>query len=120
MERTSSIREGAPLAGLVATAVRAGAPLPVAEEARRATAVRFARGGRRSATRTEAYFWGVVRRQALRGGAPAITRALLMTSLAAELTDAGHAPEAVLLEVARVYGTPSGGDAAVSGGGRAA
>jgi hypothetical protein len=76
---------------LVRTAVAAGTPAEVADEARRATAARFPRGmqGAR-AERAEAYFWGVVRRRALSGHAPAIARLIVEASLAIEMQAAGH------------------------------
>ena len=122
MERTHSSRPGAEFDRLVATAARAGAPASVAEEARRVTAARFAAATRdgSSTGRAEAYFWGVVRRRALRGDAPAIARSLLVTSLAADLADAGHTPDAVAREVARVYGGSWAGACAAPGDGRAA
>jgi hypothetical protein len=84
------------LEALVASARSAGTPEDVAQEARRATAVRFVpeRGSRRTAPpRVESYFWGVVRRRALKGGAPAVARLLVAVSLAAELEEAGHPSE---------------------------
>jgi hypothetical protein len=83
----------ASLQRLVAHARSAGAPEPVAEEARKATAARFLAQGRPgdvSPLRMESYFWGVVRRRALSGGAPAIARLIVAASLAAELGDAGR------------------------------
>lgn len=83
--------------GLVRSALRAGTPAPVVEQARTATAARFAGGLRQISerTRAEAYFWGVVRRRALAGEAPAIARLIIAASLADELRAAGHAPEAI-------------------------
>jgi hypothetical protein len=83
---------------LVARATSAGAPPRVAEEARQVTAARFlAESAPRQVAlpRVESYFWGVVRRRALAGGAPAIARLIVAASLAAELGEAGHSPESV-------------------------
>lgn len=82
---------------LVTSAVRAGTPMIVADEARRAT-LAILRSSRPTASereRAEAYFWGVVRRRALAGRAPAIARLIVAASLASELTEAGHSAEAV-------------------------
>lgn len=110
---------------LLLTAIEAGVPSDVADEARRVTARAFGlngRGARAATRRAEHYFWGVIRRRALRGGAPGVTQKLVIASLAQELTAAGHAPEAVLAEVERLHGR---GAAALIGlrdpvGGRAA
>lgn len=78
---------------LVRSAMAAGAPAAIAEEARRVTVSRFpsaVRGTRAERERAEAYFWGVVRRRALSGHAPAIARLIVEASLAAELQAAGH------------------------------
>jgi hypothetical protein len=99
-----------PLAILVARAVAAGAPESVASDAMRATRIRFPRGASgdgRSAARVEAYFWGVIRRRALQGGAPAMTRLLVIASLERELREAGHTPEAIRRELERVHGVGS-------------
>jgi hypothetical protein len=82
---------------LVRSAVCAGTPEQVADEARRVTAARRGARGTTSAerARTEAYFWGVIRRRALTGAAPAIVRIMVAASLASELREAGHAPEAI-------------------------
>jgi hypothetical protein len=83
---------------LVAHATSAGAPPRVAEEARQATAARFTAGsGARvvPSDRLESYFWGVVRRRALSGGAPAIARLIVAASLTSELREAGHPVEVV-------------------------
>ena len=92
----SHTSEGA-LEALVRSAVSAGTPVPVAEEARRVTAARFpgGRGTVADRSRAESYFWGVVRRRALTGQAPAIARLIVAASLAAELREAGHPAEAV-------------------------
>ncbi len=95
---TQTIRESETvIEGLVRAAVRGGAPAAVAEKARAATAARFPRGARRTVERgrVEAYFWGVVRRRALAGEAPAIARLIVAASLAAELREAGHCSEAI-------------------------
>jgi hypothetical protein len=97
------IHHHATLDALVASAVCAGAPIAVAEEACRATTRRFG-GSTGAANRVEAYYWGVVRRRALRGAAPRLARSLLAASLAAELTEAGHSPSSVRREVACAYG----------------
>jgi hypothetical protein len=52
----------------------------------------------------EAYFWGVVRRRALQGAAPAVTRRLVIDSLERELREAGHTPDAIRSELTRLYG----------------
>ncbi len=96
-----------PILGTVAErALAAGTPRSVAVEALRATEARFGprRGGRRaSRARMEAYFWGVVRRRALQGAAPAVSRRLVIASLESELREAGHTPEAISRELARLY-----------------
>jgi hypothetical protein len=86
------------LDALVSSAVAAGTPVSVAEEARSITAARFAPMRERhqsDSSRVESYFWGVVRKRALTGQAPAIARLLVAASLASELREAGHAPGAV-------------------------
>lgn len=93
------------LALLVARASDLGVPARVADEAARAVA----RASRSEAapfarSRAEAYFWGVVRRRALRGEAPRFNRLLLAASLASELLEAGHSAASAADEVARVYG----------------
>jgi len=96
MNTRRSCGADAVLESLVRSAVQAGAPAAVAEEARRITADRLfgERSGRvRDRERAESYFWGVVRRRALRGDAPAIARLMVEASLAAELREAGHIPE---------------------------
>ena len=83
---------------LVASALAAGTPEVVAQDARSITARRFSAAVERTrvdAARMEAYFWGVVRRRALSGQAPAIARIMIAASLASELREAGHTPEAV-------------------------
>jgi len=97
----------AALSVLSERAIAAGAPSPVASEAARVTSARFPRGTRVSQTRLEAYFWGVVRRRALQGAAPVVSRRLVIASLQSELLEAGHSPEAVRREVARLYGEAS-------------
>jgi hypothetical protein len=95
VERLTSAarRQGAPEATVRdacdATSRRIG-PLEVLEPSRRA--------------RAEAYFWGVVRRRALSGDAPAVRERLMVTSLAGELAYAGHTPARVFEELVRVYG----------------
>lgn len=105
---TASVR---PLpTSLMARAVAAGAPASVAIEAMRVTSTRFAgrgAGDGRMSARAEAYFWGVIRRSALRGAAPAVSRLLVIASLERELRDAGHTPEAVRRELTRLYGVES-------------
>jgi hypothetical protein len=81
------------LEALVAAARSVGAPEEVAVEARRATMARFVPEGgfgRMASPRVESYFWGVIRRRALKGGAPAVARLIVAASLAAELEEAGH------------------------------
>jgi hypothetical protein len=91
---------------LEAAAIRAGVPAATADEARRATAARFRVPGIEAALsgRVESYFWGVIRRRALTGGAPALRASMLALSLATELAAAGHGADAVRREVARCYG----------------
>lgn len=94
-------------ASLIARAIAAGAPESVAAEALRVTRNRFpgrAAGSPASGRRAEAYFWGVVRRRALQGAAPVMSRRIVIASLERELRDAGHAPEAIRREIARLYG----------------
>ena len=79
-------------------------PAGVVEEARRACLGRFSGSASVSASRVEAYFWGVVRRRALQGAAPALGRWMLVSSAAGELAAAGHAPADVYLELRRLYG----------------
>jgi hypothetical protein len=97
-----------PLLGALATsALAAGTPRAVAAEAVRATSARFPRrSGSERATRAriESYFWGVIRRRALEGAAPAVSRRLVIASLERELLEAGHTPEAIRCELARLYG----------------
>jgi hypothetical protein len=98
MYRHTSSAIDATLERLVATATAAGAPPRVAEEARSVTNARFlaeSASRRIEPPRLESYFWGVVRRRALSGGAPAIARLLVAASLAAELREAGHPAEVV-------------------------
>ena len=86
------------LDALVASALAAGTPDLVAEDARSVTARRFCAAVARTrvdAARMEAYFWGVVRRRALSGQAPSIARLIVAASLASELREAGHAPDAI-------------------------
>jgi hypothetical protein len=83
---------------LVTRATCAGAPQRVADEARQVTAARFLPediARQVALPRMESYFWGVVRRRALAGGAPAIARLIVAASLAAELGEAGHSSESV-------------------------
>ena len=97
---TQTIRESETvIEGLVRAALRGGAPAIVAEKARAATTARFPRGALRTVERSriEAYFWGVVRRRALAGEAPAIARIIVASSLAAELREAGHCAEEIAL-----------------------
>lgn len=98
----------APVLGELAQRARAGgAPREVAAEALRVTQARFPRtsGTTRAArARMEAYFWGVVRRRALQGAAPAVSRRLVIASLEVELREAGHSPDAITRELARLYG----------------
>jgi len=110
-------------AGLVADARAAGTPAAVAAEAARITANRFgAERGARPGARASAYYWGVVRRRALAGAAPRITRSLVIASLALELSDAGHSPEAIRREIVRLHGSDAAAEALcpVPRGGQAA
>lgn len=102
---TAQTRSTGCLSTLLSRALRSGVPAATAGEARAITAARFGiRGDAPVSRRAEAYFWGIVRRRALKGGAPAFADSLLALSLATELTAAGHCPEQVRREVARVYG----------------
>ena len=95
---------------LVSRAVAAGTPEHVAAEAMRITCARIPVGGTgdgRMSTRGESYFWGVIRRRALQGAAPAVSRRLVSASLEHELREAGHPPEAIRRELARQYGIGS-------------
>ena len=95
------------LCDLAERALAAGTPRAVADEAVHATSARFPRrskGDRVSRGRIEAYFWGVVRRRALQGAAPALSRRLVIESLEHELREAGHTPEAIRRELTRLYG----------------
>ena len=88
-------------------ALAAGIQQAVTAEAVLATETRFprrSRAGRASRARVEAYFWGVVRRCALQGAAPAVSRRLVIASLERELREAGHTPEAIRRELTRLYG----------------
>ncbi|HEY5517504.1 MAG TPA: hypothetical protein VIL15_04475 [Coriobacteriia bacterium] len=105
---------------LAGHALAAGTPKAVVGEAVRATAARFPRraeGGRVPRARIEAYFWGVVRRRALQGAAPAVSRRLVIDSLERELREAGHTPEAIRSELTRLYGESA---CAMGTGGRVA
>jgi hypothetical protein len=104
---------------LVEAAVEAGAPPEVAEEARLVVVRRF-RGEKTPRARAEAYFWGVVRRRALRGAAPRLVESLLAASMATDLIEAGHRPEAVSRQVALVYGDAARHSLLVGDSGRAA
>ena len=108
MQHDHMVVSGRPLpASLVSRAIAAGAPEPVAAEAMRTTRARFPRRGEGEgpmSARAEAYFWGVIRRRALQGAAPAVTRLLVIASLERELREAGHTPDAIRSEVARVHG----------------
>jgi hypothetical protein len=103
-ESSRSDAVGRLLDALAEDATGRGVPAPVADEARRVAAGRFRAARRPSRPRVEAYFWGVIRRRALRGGASAMRQWLLMTSFVEELTAAGHAPSRVYEELRRVYG----------------
>lgn len=92
---------------MVARAAGAGTPESLAVEAMRITRSRFPGSGGVDdpvSARAEAYFWGIIRRRALQGQAPEISRLLVISSLECELRDAGHSPEAIQREVARLYG----------------
>jgi hypothetical protein len=90
---------------LASRAVRMGVPPLVVKEAVTAARAKFSAGSaRRAKVREEAYFWGVVRRCALRGAAPRVGETLVLASLAQELRNAGYGPEEVYSEVCRVYG----------------
>jgi hypothetical protein len=95
------------LGALAERALAAGTPRAVAAEAVRATSARFPRRSdseRVSRTRIESYFWGVVRKRALQGAAPAVSRRLVIASLERELLEAGHTPDAIRCELTRLYG----------------
>lgn len=122
--RTARVEDGPGFADLVTAAVAAGTPTAVAIDAARIAAERFRheRGGR-TGTRASAYYWGIVRRRALAGAAPRITRSLVIASLARELGEAGHSPEAIHREVARLHGAAAADTvmpASLSHGGQAA
>jgi len=105
-QRTIEV-EGPATTSLVARAIAAGAPEFVAAEALRATRTRFpgrAKEGMPLSSRAEAYFWGVIRRRALQGAAPAVSRRIVIASLERELREAGHTPEAIRRELVRLHG----------------
>lgn len=103
--RSTRVKDTQGFAELVTAAISAGAPAKVAKDAARIAAQRFGlERGARPGARASAYYWGIVRRRALAGAAPRITTALVVASLARELSDAGHSPEAVHREVARLHG----------------
>lgn len=94
-------------ASLVSRAVAAGTPEMIAMEAMRATRARITGGGTADGpmgARAEAYFWGVIRRRAFQGAAPAVSRLLVMASLERELRVAGHDSEAIRRELLRIHG----------------
>jgi hypothetical protein len=93
---------------LARRALSAGTPRAVAAEAVRVTGERFPSRTRAARRRVEAYFWGVVRRRALQGAAPAVSRSLVIASLVSELREAGHTDETILGEVTRLYGETAG------------
>lgn len=92
------------LDGLTATARSLGTPGDVIAEARAATALRFGGSGRADASRVGSYFWGVVRKRALRGGAPAVGALLVMDSMWSDMAEAGHRPESILRELRTTFG----------------
>jgi hypothetical protein len=120
MQTERVLHHDRPLEDMVLAALNAGTPAVVAEEARRVTARRFPGAVRGASSRSEAYFWGIVRRRALNGDAPRLARSLVVASLIADLAEAGHAPDAVQREVARVYGEDGAVRPAFTGSGCAA
>ena len=105
MDAVSACPSSAGLNDLVSAAVRAGVPSGVAEHAWEITRARFrSAGSARVSERARWYFWGVVRRAALRGSAPALRESMLALSLADELRSAGHSEESVRREVQRRHG----------------
>lgn len=95
---------------LLAEAAARGVPAAMATHAARVTRERLGReadpaseAGRR---RWRAYFWGVVRRSALRGrrDGGATAHLLVLTSMAEDLRGAGYGPVRVYDELCRAYG----------------
>lgn len=97
------VRTGATLRAIEERAVASGVSVAVARQAREVTARRFVSDAAGRA-RLEAYFWGVVRRRALRGGAPAVRERLCLVSLVDELAAAGHTRDRILDEARRTFG----------------
>ncbi len=100
----TAVVERGDLETAVARAVAAEVPEAVVREARDIALAKFGRGSERAG----AYFWGVLRRRALRGQAPALARWLVISSFAAELLDAGHTEASVYSELVRVFGPSAG------------
>jgi hypothetical protein len=98
---SSVARQEGPAARALHSAVALGTPEGVADDALAVTRRKF---GRAWSERSEAYFWGIVRRRALRGQAPRVSRRLVLDSFARELADAGHSPQSVFAEIVRVFG----------------
>ena len=86
---------------LLRQAVGAGSPPQVAEDAAAATTLKF---GDEWGQRAAAYFWGCVRKRALRGEAPGASQRLVLAGLAADLAAAGRAPGDVFVEMSRFWG----------------
>ena len=92
---------GALRASLLRQAVEAGSPPHVAQDAAVATGSKF---GEEWDGRAAAYFWGCVRKRALRGEAPEASQRLVLAGLAADLAAAGRAPGDVFVEMSRLWG----------------
>lgn len=102
---TKTARFDGMLEDLALRAAESGVPEGVVVEAREAVRAKFSAGvGARESQRLEAYFWGVVRRRALRGAAPRLGDTLVLASLAEELRGAGFGTSEVYAELRRVYG----------------
>ena len=86
--------------GIVRRAVEAGSPEQVAAAAAGVTAAKF---GDSWDARAEAYFWGCVRRRALRGEAPRLSQRLVLAGLAQDLAAAGRGPDGVFSEMSRLW-----------------
>jgi hypothetical protein len=92
---TGSLRDS-----IVRRAVEAGSPEQVAAAAAGVTAAKF---GDAWDARAEAYFWGCVRRRALRGEAPRLSQRLVLAGLAQDLAAAGRGPDDVFTEMSRLW-----------------
>lgn len=87
---------------------RRGVPLALAEEARRATTRRFAAhpaGAVPDAT-IRRYFWGTVRRMAMRSrgeDAARLRQLLVLASIARDLREGGRSADAIRTELSRQF-----------------